>query len=150
MQDFQAILVALVPSFCSQVIEVDASAARWADDFQQQQQQSHNHHQQHQGGGSSSWAEEFQGKAAAAAAQAQGISHPAADWADQFAQGVADLNLEGEDVAGLQAAWNQVGFGSEFHLGCRKSQGCCVTDIIGLTCDQNLNPMYASLFFVKQ
>lgn len=86
---------------------MDASAASWADDFQRQQQQGQNHHQQHQGGGSSSWADEFQGRATAAAAQAQGMSAPAADWADQFAQGVANLNLD-QNVEGMQAAWNQV------------------------------------------
>lgn len=91
-----------------QVVEVDAAAAQWADDFQraQPQQRSHMLHQQQQGGGS--WAEEFNANTAAAAARAQGISEPAADWADQFARGVADLTIGGDDVAGLQEAWNQV------------------------------------------
>ncbi|MEW5308013.1 MAG: hypothetical protein WDW38_000004 [Sanguina aurantia] len=73
----------------NKVVEVDAAAAQWADDFQraQPQQRSHMLHQQQQGGGS--WAEEFNANTAAAAARAQGISEPAADWADQFARGTA-------------------------------------------------------------
>ncbi|MEW5303930.1 MAG: hypothetical protein WDW36_006575 [Sanguina aurantia] len=91
----------------NKVVEVDAAAAQWADDFQraQPQQRSHMLHQQQQGGGS--WAEEFNANTAAAAARAQGISEPAADWADQFARGVADLTIGADDVAGLQEAWNQ-------------------------------------------
>ncbi len=77
----------------------------WAEEFGQQQRQQGQQGQQVPGvaGGNAAWAEEF----AQFGQQQRGVG-TAPDWADEFAKGVADLQL-GDDDDALNAAWAEVG-----------------------------------------
>lgn len=92
--------------------EVDPAAAaaarQWAEEFDETQRQQ-------RAGAGATWADDFlhqqQQQHAAAGPAAQ--QRQGGDWVDEFARGVADLNLGGEATAeDLDAAWAAIGSGA--------------------------------------
>jgi hypothetical protein len=104
---FLLVLLAVLclPHMCLQVVEKPAGQA-WADEFGGAAVAA--------AGPSSGWASEFQQQ------QQRAGPAPPRDWADEFANGVAniDINSEGLTDEQLEAAWAAVG-GEQLHLGWR-------------------------------